>query len=68
MANITVPAGTYDAYNISTDMGSVQNFSYSYYVPEVGFIAKYSTHLELDDSGKPVRDWEHELISTTYTP
>lgn len=68
MANITVPAGTYDAYNISTDMGSAKNFSYSYYVPEVGYIAKYSTHLELGDSGKPVMDWEHELVSTTYTP
>lgn len=68
MASITVPAGIYDAYNISTDMGSAQNFSYSYYVPEVGYIAKFSTHLELDGSGKPVMNYEHELVSTTYTP
>ncbi len=68
MANITVPAGNYDAYNISKDMGSAQNFSYLYYVPEIGFYAKYSSHLELDDSGKPVANYEHELVSTTYTP
>lgn len=68
MANINVPAGNYDAYNISTDMGSAQNFSYIYYVPEVGSYAKYSAHSELDDSGKPVANFEHELVSTTYTP
>ena len=68
MASITVPAGTYDAYNISRDMGSAQNFSYTYYVPEVGFHAKYFAHSELDDSGKPVMNCKHELVSTTYTP
>lgn len=68
MASITVPAGTYDAYNISTDMGSAQNFSYSYYVPQVGSYAKYSAHSELDDSGKPVKNYEHELVSTNYKP
>ena len=68
MANITVPAGPYEAYNISTDMGSAQNFSYTYYVPQVGSYAKYSAHSELDDSGKPVENYEYELVSTTYTP
>ncbi|MCK4348186.1 MAG: hypothetical protein KAW47_06180, partial [Thermoplasmatales archaeon] len=67
MASINVPAGTYEAYNISTDEGSAQNFSYVYYVPQVGFYAKYSAHSELDDSGKPVMNYEHELVSTTYT-
>jgi hypothetical protein len=67
MTNITVPAGPYEAYNLSTDVGSAQNYSYLYYVSEVGFIAKVSYHLE-DDSGKPVLNYEHELVSTNYTP
>jgi hypothetical protein len=66
MDSITVPAGTYDAYKISRDMGGEQNYSYLYYVPEVGFYAKVSSHLEKDDSGKPVLNYEHELVSTTY--
>ena len=68
MASITVPAGTYEAYNISTDEGSAQNFSYVYYVPQVGSYAKYSAHSELDDSGKPVMNYEYELVSTNYKP
>ena len=67
MTNINVTAGEYNAYNISTDMGSAQNYSYMYYVPEVGSYAKFSSHTELD-SGKPVSNFEHELVSTTYTP
>ena len=67
MDSITVPAGTFDAYKISTDVGSEQNYSYRYYVPEVGFYAKVSSHLE-DDSGKTVLNYEHELVSTTYKP
>jgi hypothetical protein len=68
MASITVPAGTYEAYNISTDEGSAQNFSYSYYVPQVGSYAKWVSHHELDDSGKPVSNNKFELVSTTYNP
>lgn len=68
MDSITIPAGTYDAYKISRDMGSEQNYSYLYYVPEVGFYAKVSSHLEKDDSGKTVFNYEHELVSTTYKP
>ena len=67
IASITVPAGTFEAYNISRDMGSSQNFSYSYYVPEVGFDAKWVTHTELD-SGEPYTNVKAELVSTTYTP
>ena len=67
MADITVPAGDYEAYNVSRDEGSAQNFSYCYYVPEVGFYAKWTFHTELDD-GKPVENNEAELVSTTYTP
>lgn len=66
MDSITVPAGTFDAYKISREMGSEQNYSYLYYVPEVGFYAKISSHLEKDDSGKTVLNYEHELLSTTY--
>ena len=68
MTNITVPAGPYEAYNISTDVGSAQNFSYLYYVPQVGSYAKISRHLELDGSGKPTMNYEHELVSTNYSP
>jgi hypothetical protein len=68
MDSITVPAGTFDAYKISRDMGSEQNYSYLYYVPEAGFYAKISSHLEKDDSGKTVLNYEHELVSTTYEP
>ncbi len=67
MESITIPAGTYDAFNISTDEGSEQNYSYLYYVPEVGFYAKISSYLE-DDSGRTVLNYQHELVSTTYTP
>jgi len=66
--NITVPAGTYDAYRISTDEGSEQNYSRHYYVPEVGFYAKVSNHLETEEDGKPLLNYEHELVSTTYKP
>jgi len=68
MESITVTAGTYEAYNISTDEGSAQNYSYLYYVPQVGSYAKWSYHTELDDSGKPVSNNEAELVSTTYEP
>jgi hypothetical protein len=66
--SINVPAGTYEAYNISTDEGGAQNFSYLYYVPQVGSYAKYVSHYELDDSGKPVSNHKFELVSTTYEP
>jgi uncharacterized membrane protein len=66
--SINVPAGTYETYNISTDEGSAQNFSYLYYVPQVGSYVKWFSHHELDDSGKPVSNYRFELVSTTYEP
>jgi len=70
MANITVPAGTYEAYNVSTDFyfGSAHNYSYDYYVPEVGYFVKLLSHNDWDDSGKPALNYHHELISTTFKP
>jgi hypothetical protein len=69
MADISVPAGNYNAYNISTDeyFGSSHNYTRLYYVPDLGYIAKNIEHLELDDSGKPLWDYKVELKSTTYT-
>ncbi len=69
MANITVPAGTYDAYNISVDLqyGAGHSHSWRYYVPEVGFFGKQYADIDNDNSGKPYAHYEWELISTTYT-
>ena len=66
LSSISIPAGNFDAFNISTDEGSEQNYSYVYYVPEVGFYAKYSSHYEWFE--KPVLNEAYELISTTYIP
>jgi hypothetical protein len=70
MANITVPAGTYDAYNVSTDVyfGSSHNYTWTYYVPEMGFYAKQITHSDWGASGKLTQDYKYELVSTTYEP
>jgi hypothetical protein len=70
MANISVPAGTYEAYNISSDFyfGSAHNYSYDYYAPEVGYFVKLIAHNDWDESGKPALNYHHELISTNYEP
>jgi len=70
MANITVPAGTYDAYNVSTDVyfGSSHNYSWTYYVPQIGFYAKQSIHNDWGATGKPTGIYEFDLVSTTYKP
>jgi hypothetical protein len=57
----------YEAYNISTDEG-VGNFSYSYYVPELGEYAKQSNYYEFDETGKIYSYYQTELVSTTYQP
>jgi hypothetical protein len=67
IATITIPAGTYEAYNVSTDEGA-HNYSYSYYVPELGEIVKESYYYEYGETGKPYSYYESELISTTYKP
>ena len=70
IANITVPAGTYDAYNVSRlgmyDLG--QSSVWTYYAPEVGWMAKQIMNIDADPSGNPGSIAEVELVSTTYTP
>jgi hypothetical protein len=70
MANILVPAGTYDTYNISTDeyLGSSHNYSRFYYTPEVGFFVKKIEHSDKGDTGKLSYEERWELVSTTYKP
>jgi hypothetical protein len=70
MANVTIPAGTYNAYNISIDVPIGVNGFYSvwqYYVPKVGYAIKQ--HLsQTDGAGRLQFKVEAELVSTTYTP
>jgi hypothetical protein len=70
MANITVPAGTYNAYNVSIDLsyGLGRYHVWRYYVPEVGNQAKLYFSSDWDNTGKPGTIVEFELVSTTYTP
>lgn len=70
MENISVPAGTYNSYNVSAEVfyGSGHDYYRSYYVPEVGNYAKQSIGNNLDASGKNFTLYEAELVSTTYKP
>jgi hypothetical protein len=70
MADITVPAGNFSAYNVSVDQiyGAGHSHVWRYYVPEVGFLAKNYIDSDWDISGKPYSHYELELVSTTYTP
>jgi hypothetical protein len=74
MATITVPAGTYDAYNISREGNFHQDYedyyttTWSYFVPQVGYVAKQFHHLNYDDSGQYFHEYIGELVSTTYEP
>jgi hypothetical protein len=69
MANISVPAGTYDAYNVSVEStnGLGHSSSWSYYAPEAGWFVKQYIYDE-NENGKPGFGFECELVSTTYTP
>ena len=70
MANVTVPAGTYNTYNVSVDfpIGIHGHYSFwQYYVPEVGNDVKSCVY-QTTGGGKPVYNIEGELVSTTYTP
>jgi len=69
MANISVPAGTYNAYNVSIEStnGLGHSSSWSYYAPEAGWFVKQHIYSE-DENGKPGFGFECELVSTTYTP
>jgi len=68
MTGITVPAGPYDSYNVSTDIyfGSSHNFTWTYYVPEIGFYAKQLYRSDWSDTGKLHDYYNSELVSTTY--
>jgi hypothetical protein len=69
MDNITVPAGTYNAYNVSVNYDP-RHYWRSYYVPEVGNYAKRYIYLNWGSTAtpKPYDIEEYDLISTTYTP
>jgi hypothetical protein len=69
MANISVPAGSYDAYNVSKEStyGLGHAYTWSYYVPEVGWMAKQINDADSDASGNPGYIFKSELVSTTYT-
>jgi hypothetical protein len=70
MANITVPTGTYNAYNVSIDSqyGLGHFSSWRYYVPEVGLYAKLSFYSDWDTLGNPGTISEMELVDFNYTP
>jgi len=69
MANITVPARTYDAYNVSAESTPYGGYSssWSYYAPEAGWFVKQYIYNE-DKNGKPGWIFKCELVSTTYAP
>jgi ribosomal protein L33 len=71
MENITIPKGTYEAYNVSAIHnfgGAGHDYWHSYYVPEIGNFVKYSFNIDWDSTGKPYAIRNLELVSTTYTP
>jgi len=70
MATIKVPAGTYDAYNVTLlqNEGGKHDSWQSYYVPEIGNCVKRSIHMDWHNTEKPYCIQEIELVSTTYTP
>jgi len=69
MATIEVPAGTYDAYNVTihNEGGGKHDYWRSYYVPQIGNFAKRSIHMNWHGTEKPYCIQEIELVSTTYT-
>ena len=70
MANVTVPAGTYNAYNVSNDVtyGNGHQHVWRYYSPEVGQQVKLYSYTDWDNYGNPGTIVTEELVSTTYTP
>jgi hypothetical protein len=70
MANVTVPAGNYNAYNVSVDFPVGMHGHYSwwqYYVPDVGYNVKMYVYYTLG-GGQLAQDIRYELVSTTHTP
>jgi len=70
MENITVPKGTYNAYNVSVDLtyGLGQRHDWRYYVPEVGNTVKVYIDVDNDNSGNPGTIYKLELVDFNYTP
>jgi hypothetical protein len=71
MENITVPAGTYTAFNVSAihDYGPAgHDYWRTYYVPEIGYFAKQSINIDWNSGGKPYYVDNLELVSYSYTP
>jgi hypothetical protein len=70
MADITVPAGSYNAFNVTGTYtaGGIHDYWRTYFIPEIGNFAKQSINIDYDASGKPWWINEVELVSTTYTP
>jgi len=69
MASITVPAGTYDAFNVSVEGNFYEDYyrtSWSYFVPELGYYAKAYSHIDYVPSGEYFHEYTGELVSTTY--
>ena len=67
---IKLSAGSFETYNISAfrNRGNPQNFSYSYYAPEVGFSVKFFSYYNWGNTDKPAHLYNHELVSTTFVP
>ena len=59
--NITVPAGTYEAYNITLFGGLAQ----CYYAPTAGNVVKITGNFE--EINPDIKNINMELISTNYS-
>ena len=69
LESVTVPAGTYDAYNVSCDLyfGLGHDWYLTYYSDEVGNIVKCAYNIDAL-TGNTYYLYEMELLSTTYIP
>ena len=68
--SITVPAGTYDVFNITGILpfgDDGQDIYRSHYAEDVGNVAKSLTHIEFITE-ETYYNMELELVSTTYEP
>jgi len=68
--SITVPADTYDVYNITSSVNwseDGEDWYRSYYCEDVGNIVKCAYNIDRENGDTAVL-WEMELLSTTYTP
>lgn len=65
---ITVPAGTYDVYNVAWSSIHFPNELFFYYNSTVGNVVKQTITMYFGDSLVWWQKQEYQLISTTYTP